>query len=119
MVLEEDPEVSAARAKLMSAVSKYDELKNRMDAARIELTTTEIAFKYRYVVVAEPELPRKPVKPNRPALILASLVAGIVAGFLAGAIRELTSGRVVEPWQVKQLGLPLLADVSLSDRPER
>jgi hypothetical protein len=119
MVLEEDPEVSAARAKLMSAVSKYDELKNRLDAARIELTTTEIAFKYRYVVVAEPELPRKPVKPNRPMLILASIAAGIVAGFLAGAIRELTSGRIVEPWQVKQIGLPLLADVSLSDRPER
>jgi uncharacterized protein involved in exopolysaccharide biosynthesis len=119
MLLEEDPEVSAARAKLMSAVSKYDELKNRMDAARIELTTTEIAFKYRYVVVAEPELPRKPIKPNRPALILASLAAGIMAGLLAGAIRELTSGRIVEPWQVKQIGLPLLADVSLSDRPER
>ena len=119
MLMEEDPEVSAARAKLMSAVSKYDELKNRLDAARIELTTTEIAFKYRYVVVAEPELPRKPIKPNRPALILASVAAGILAGFLAGAIRELTSGRVVEPWQVKQIGLPLLADVSLSDRPER
>jgi hypothetical protein len=119
MLLEEDPEVSAARAKLMSAVGKYDELKNRLDAARIELATTEIAFKYRYVVVAEPELPRKPIKPNRPALILASLAAGILAGFLAGAIRELTSGRIVEPWQVKQIGLPLLADVSLSDRPER
>ena len=119
LLMEEDPEVSAARAKLMSAVSKYDELKNRFDAARIELTTTEIAFKYRYVVVAEPELPRKPIKPNRPALILASLAAGILAGILAGAIRELTSGRVVEPWQVKQIGLPLLADVSLSDRPEQ
>jgi uncharacterized protein involved in exopolysaccharide biosynthesis len=118
MLMEEDPEVSAARAKLMSAVSKYDELKNRLDAARIELTTTEIAFKYRYVVVAEPELPRKPIKPNRPALILASVAAGIMAGLLAGAIRELTSGRVVEPWQVKQIGLPLLADVSLSDRPK-
>jgi uncharacterized protein involved in exopolysaccharide biosynthesis len=118
VLLEEDPEVSAARAKLMSAVSKYDELKNRLDAARIELTTTEIAFKYRYVVVAEPEIPRKPIKPNRPALILASVAAGILAGLLAGAIRELTSGRVVEPWQVKQIGLPLLADVSLSDRPE-
>ena len=118
LLLEEDPEVSAARAKLMSAVSKYDELKNRLDAARIELTTTEIAFKYRYVVVAEPELPRNPIKPNRPALIMASLAAGIVAGLLAGAIRELTSGRVVEPWQVKQIGLPLLADVSLSDRPK-
>jgi uncharacterized protein involved in exopolysaccharide biosynthesis len=119
VMLEEDPEVSAARQKLMSAVSKYDELKNRLDAARIELTTTEIAFKYRYVVVAEPELPRKPIKPNRPALILASLAAGIVAGLLAGAIRELTSGRIVESWQVKQIGLPLLADVHLSDRPER
>jgi uncharacterized protein involved in exopolysaccharide biosynthesis len=119
LMMEEDPEVSAARAKLMSAVGKYDELKNRMDAARIELATTEIAFKYRYVVVAEPELPRKPIKPNRPALILASIAAGILAGLLAGAIRELTSGRIVESWQVKQLGLPLLADVSLSDRPER
>ncbi|MET0592222.1 MAG: Wzz/FepE/Etk N-terminal domain-containing protein [Polyangiaceae bacterium] len=119
VLLEEDPEVSAARQKLMSAVSKYDELKNRLDAARIELTTTEIAFKYRYVVVAEPELPRKPIKPNRPMLILASLAGGILAGLLAGAIRELTSGRIVESWQVKQIGLPLLADVHLSDRPDR
>jgi hypothetical protein len=119
LMLEEAPEVSAARAKLMSAVSKYDDVKNRLDSARIELTTTEIAFKYRYVVVAEPELPRKPVKPNRPALIIASIAAGLLGGLLAGAVRELTSGRVVEPWQVKQIGLHLLADVSLSDRRER
>jgi polysaccharide biosynthesis transport protein len=113
MLLDEDPEVAAARAKLMSAISKYTDVKEHLDAARIELTTAETAFKFRYIVVAEPELPRKPVKPNRPILILGSIAAALLAGFVAGAIRELLTGRVIEPFQVKQLGLPLLADVTL------
>ncbi|HLV22331.1 MAG TPA: hypothetical protein VKZ49_15670, partial [Polyangiaceae bacterium] len=84
------------------------------DRARLELTTAEAAFKYRYVVVQEPEAPRKPVKPNRRMLILASLAGALMLGLLAGAARELATGRVIEAWQVKQLGVPLLADIDLS-----
>jgi uncharacterized protein involved in exopolysaccharide biosynthesis len=115
MMVDENPEVAAARAKLMSAISKYSDVKDRLDAARIKLTTAETAFKFRYVTVADPEIPTKPVKPNRPVLILASIAAGLVAALLAGAVKELLSGRVIEPWQVKQIGLPLLAEVSLTD----
>ena len=112
--LEDSPQLAAERSKLMNAVHKYNDLIDRIDRARLELTTAEAAFKYRYVVVQEPEAPRKPVKPNRRMLILASLGGALMLGLLAGAARELATGRVIEAWQVKQLGVPLLADIDLS-----
>jgi uncharacterized protein involved in exopolysaccharide biosynthesis len=118
VIVDEDPAVAAARAKLNSAITKYGALKERLDAARLELTSAEIAFKFRYVVVAEPELPQKPVKPNRAMLILASIGAALLIGFLSGGVKELISGRVIEPFQVKQLGIPLLAEVNLTEKSE-
>lgn len=114
IMVEEAPEVAAARSKLMAAIGKYNRLEDRLDGARIELTTAETAFKYRYLVVAEPEPPRKAVKPNRPLLIVASLFAAVLLGLLAGAMKELASGRLIEPWQVRALGVPMLAEVELT-----
>jgi uncharacterized protein involved in exopolysaccharide biosynthesis len=114
--LEEPPELSAARAKLRSAIDKYTEFTSRVDEARLQLTTARAAFKYRYQVVAEPEVPRKPVKPKRALLIIGSIVGALLFGLVAGAIRELLTGRLLEPWQLKTIGVPLLGEIKFNSR---
>jgi hypothetical protein len=99
---------------LMAAISRYNNVAMRIDAARLELTTAETAFQYRYVVVQEPEVPRAPVKPNRKLLILASIAGAFGLGLLVGAAKELASGRLIEVWQVRQLKLPVLGEVDLT-----
>lgn len=110
---EDDPVVAPARANLASAIQNYTEITRRLETARLELTSTQVALKYRYVVVNEPELPRRPIKPNRPVIILGALLAAAVAGLLAGAVRDLLSGKVVAPWQVRALGLAVIGEVDL------
>ncbi|MGC4093515.1 MAG: hypothetical protein QM756_37580 [Polyangiaceae bacterium] len=114
--IEGDPQVAAARAKLTAAVEKYTEVARRLDGAQTELATAQAVFRYRYTVVAAPELPKKPAKPNRVLLLLGAIAASALIGFVSGAVRELWSGRIIEPWQVKRLGLPVLAEVDLQDR---
>jgi len=44
-------------------------------------------------------------------LIAMSLAAALVLGLIAGGARELATGRFIEVWQVRMLGLPLLAEI--------
>ncbi len=111
---EEDPVVAAAQAKLTAALNKYNEATKKLDAARVELATLQAAFPYRYVVVTEPERPLKPLKPLRLIVLAGALVAAALVGLLAGAIRDLLSGRIMEPWQVRTLGIPLLGQADLA-----
>lgn len=114
--LEEPPELSAARTKLRNALDKYNEFTSRLDDARLELTSARAAFKYRYQVVEEPEVPRKPVKPKRALLVIGSIVGALALGFMAGAARELASGRLLESWQLKTMGIPMLGEIKMTPR---
>jgi hypothetical protein len=111
----DDPEIASARLALESLLVKSRELQSRLDAARMELTTLEVGFKYRYQIVEPPEVTRKPAKPSRPKLILAAIVFALGMGLITGAARELVAGRVVENWQIEGLGLPVLAEIQLPD----
>jgi uncharacterized protein involved in exopolysaccharide biosynthesis len=115
----DDPEVSAALNRFLAALDRYNDLNNRLDAARLELTTAQAAFNYRYVTVLEPERSRHPIRPQRAALLLAGLGISLLVGFAAGGLKELASGRVVEGWQLRKLGLPVLAEVDLRSRREQ
>jgi uncharacterized protein involved in exopolysaccharide biosynthesis len=108
---EPTPELMHARAKLSAAATKYQDLLNRIDSARIEMLTAQAAFKYRYSISQPAEFPKKPKKPNVPVVIGGGLFAAIVLALLAAASRDLLSGRFVEPWQVKKLKIPVLARV--------
>ena len=107
----DSPELAAAKEKLRVVTAKYNSVDKRLDAAQLELTTAQTAFKYRYLVTEEPEPPRQPISPNRPRLIAMSLAAALVLGLIAGGARELATGRFIEVWQVRMLGLPLLAEI--------
>jgi hypothetical protein len=110
--LADDPEVEFARNTLRVASAAAEELKMRIDSARIEQDTTRAAFKYRYSVIRPASLPKKPVAPNYELLFVAVLGAALLLALFSGASLEWRRGLLVEPWQVtSQLGLPVLSDV--------
>lgn len=101
-----------ARARIRVAMGSYEELSGRIEAARIELDTTRAAFKYRYSIITPPLLPKKPEKPNLTLLAVAGVIAAALLALAASSLRDMASGRVLEPWQVeKHLGLPVLAEL--------
>jgi uncharacterized protein involved in exopolysaccharide biosynthesis len=112
---DDDPLVAPARANLTAAIQRYNEATTRFDTARLELTSAQVALQYRYAVVGQPEKPLHPTRPNRPLLMLGAILAGAIFGFLSGALRDLLSGRVFEPWQAKSAGLTVLGTVSLAN----
>ncbi len=113
---EDDPVVAPAKANLTSAIQRYTEITKRLETARLELTSAQVALQYRFVVVNEPERPRKPLKPNRPVIIMGVLFAALLGGLIAGAIRELLSGKLVEPWQVRTLGLDIIGEIKIGQK---
>ena len=101
-----------ARARIRVAMGSYEELSGRIEGARIELDTTRAAFKYRYSIITPPLLPKTPEKPNLAMLGIAGVIAAFLLALGAASLRDLASGRVLEPWQVeKHLGLPVLAEL--------
>ncbi|MEO7094751.1 MAG: hypothetical protein ABI175_15950, partial [Polyangiales bacterium] len=109
---EPTPELMHARAKLAAAATKYQDLLNRIDSARIEMLTAQAAFKYQYSISQPAEFPKKPKKPNVPVVVVGGLFAAIVLALLAAASRDVMSGRFIEAWQVqRRLKLPVLARV--------
>lgn len=112
--LSDDPLVEFSRNSLRVASAKYEELLMRIDSARIEQDTARAAFKYRYSVIRPASVPKKPQSPNVVLLLAAGLVAALVLASLVGGLKDFSSGRLVEPWQVERaLELPVLSRVRL------
>jgi uncharacterized protein involved in exopolysaccharide biosynthesis len=117
--LDEDPAVTAAMAGLNRAIDSYSRISGRLASTRLQFTAAQVAFDARFVVTGEPEVPRKPLKPLRAIMSIASLVAAMVFGLLVGGLRDLASGKVFEPWQVKPIGLRVLGQVSVPKHLEK
>lgn len=109
---DDDPTIAPAKASLAAAIQRYSEVTKRLDSARLDLTSSQVALQYRFSVVGEPERPRGPSKPLRLIAMLGSIAGALVLGLLSGAVRDLLDGRVYEPWQVRSLGLPLIGTVN-------
>lgn len=117
--IENSATLSAEQSKLIQAINRYNELSSRIASTRLEITTAETAFKHRYLIAAEAEVPDKPLKPKLPLFItLGSILFGLVLGLAIGPALELLRGRILAPWQVKRLGLPVLGELPLHS-PER
>jgi hypothetical protein len=110
---EEDPDVAYTKTQVKHALARYNALLDRIDTARLELDTAQAAFKHRYQVLKPPQKPQAPIKPRVTLVLLASVLAGLFLALLAPALLDLSSRKVVEPWQIEHaLGLPVLGEVS-------
>ncbi len=111
-VANEGGNLEYARAQLQIASHKYEDLIDRISAAKLELQTARVAFKYRYSVIRPAQIPNDPIKP-KPALVLSGAVfAGVFFVFLLCTLADLRRGRIIEAWQVERfLKLPVLAEV--------
>ncbi len=108
----EDPVVQFAQDKLRIANAKYQDMLMRIESAKLELESSRAAFKFRYSVSRPAQVPRSPVKPNLPVILVAGVVAALGLALFACVARDISGGKVVEPWQVsRQLGLPVLAQL--------
>jgi uncharacterized protein involved in exopolysaccharide biosynthesis len=104
-----------SRARLRMSLRSYDDLLERIDAARIELQTTRAAYKYRYGVLMPPQVPTGPVKPKPILLIAGGLVLATMLGIFVALGLDIATGRILERWQIERaLGLRVLGDVPLA-----
>jgi uncharacterized protein involved in exopolysaccharide biosynthesis len=97
----EDPLIDYARTQLRLTVGQYAGLRERINAARIELDTSQAAFKYNYSVLRTPEVPRNPIKPNAPLMIAAAIVVGLLLALFATTAADFRSGLLLETWQLE------------------
>lgn len=105
--------VEFAKARMSVALSKYDELLERIDSAKIELATARAAFKYRYSVIRPAQRPKKADKPNVPIIMALGAFAAVALAVLAAVLADVRTGRILESWQVQRLlGIPVIAEVN-------
>ena len=111
---ERDPNIMYARGRLRDAMEKNAALNAQIQSAQIDLETAEAAFKYRYAVVMPAHVPHKAVKPNKPLLSIAAIVAGLLLAAFLAVVADLRTGRLVEVWQLERiLARPIVADIQL------
>jgi hypothetical protein len=109
-----DPATVMARGQLRDAMDKYAALREKVEAAQIDLDTAQAAFKYRYSVLTPAKLPKKPVKPNTPLVVLAALVAALLGAVFVAVVADVREGRVVERWQIERLvDRPILGEIEV------
>lgn len=115
---ERDPEIEFARSRLRFAIETFQQLEDQIHKANIDLETAQAAFKYRYTVVTPPELPRGPVAPKVPLILIAALIGGALIGVVTAVGLELREGIIFEPWQIEQqLSLRVLSIVTAPQLP--
>lgn len=107
----EDPRVEAVRGELRIAYNKYASLRERIDTARMEMDSYQAAFKYRYAVIAPPQVPKTPRSPQPGLVMVAAILGGIAFAVFASVAADVRSGLVVERWQIERdVELPVLAE---------
>jgi uncharacterized protein involved in exopolysaccharide biosynthesis len=112
---EEEEEDDYPKVQLKTASDDYEDLLRRIEGARIELETTQAAFKYRYRLVLPGEVPKKPTSPNVPVVLSAGLFLGLLGSIFAALLADLRGGVLRESWQVEQrLKIAVLGEIKLS-----
>jgi hypothetical protein len=101
----------AVGAEFNASLSNYAKLRDEINRAVTDLKIAQEAFERRYYIVIPAVAPLTPSKPSVPKVIGLGLVASVLLGLISALLAELKSGKVVEKWQVYQLGLPVLGDM--------
>lgn len=111
---DDSPEQAPAKARLAASVEKYEDVRARIDSARIELNTAQAAFPRRYTTVGPAEVPKQPTKPSVPLIVLCGALLSVLFSIAVAGAKDLTSDRLIEPWQARRLSIPVLAEVKKS-----
>ena len=99
------------RSRLRIALSSYQALLERLDAARIELQTVRATFKFKYGVLIPAMVPKAPIGLSSRKVVAGALIAGIFLSVFAAVALDLAGGRVLESWQIERtLRLPVLGE---------
>ena len=94
--------------RLKVELSELAAVRERANAARAELSSSQAGFKYQYKIIRPPQVPRTPASPNVPAFLIAGALASLLLAVMAAVAADLAGGRILEPWQVeRQLGVPV------------
>ena len=94
--------------RLKVELSELAAVRERANAARAELSSSQAGFKYQYKIIRPPQVPRAPASPNVPAFLIAGILASLLLAVMAAVAADLAGGRILEPWQVeRQLGIPV------------
>jgi uncharacterized protein involved in exopolysaccharide biosynthesis len=109
---EDDDSQAYGKARLRIATSNYEDLLDRIDAARIELDTARAAFKYRYNIIEPPMVPKKPDRPKPLVFLATGEAVALVLAILMATLADVFGGRILESWQVERMaGVPVLAEL--------
>lgn len=107
-----DPALETARESYARASGLRAVVATHLSEARSAMATAEAAFAYKYSITQPPQLPRKPTSPDGIQVAIASVVAGCVLAFVLAIIRDVSSGRIQEPWQITRfVGLPVIGTI--------
>jgi hypothetical protein len=105
-------ETDFSSIRLRLELNQLESVLERTDGARIELAVSQAAFKYRYTVIRPAQVPKGPVRPNVPMIVVAGMLASLMLACAAALAKDLLGNRILERWQVeRQLGLPVLGSV--------
>ena len=97
------------RSRLRIALTSYQALLERLDAARIELQTVRATFKFKYGVLIPAMVPKNAIGMSSRTIAAGSLFAGLLLAVFAAVALDLAGGRVLESWQIERnLRLPVL-----------
>lgn len=89
--------------RLKNQMAELALVQSRAGAARAELASAQAGFKYQYTVVRPPQLPRQPVGPNVPAIVVAGALAALLLALAFAVASDLMTGRALEAWQIERI----------------
>ena len=116
--MEQMPNAESGYSQLMADRSntqaKYDDLQRKLMEARVSQGLEREQKGERFTLIEPANLPEKPVKPNRIAIIFVGLVLGIGAGSSIAGFREFTDESVQEPDEFQAISsFTLLASIPM------
>ncbi|HEY0092947.1 MAG TPA: chain-length determining protein [Archangium sp.] len=110
--IRDNPKAAVSLDELQSRTIVMQQLRKRIDGAKLERDISQASFKYRYTLLTPAEFPRTPVKPNAKVIAIGGILAGLILGVFAALARDVLSGQLLQAWQVRRgLGLPVLAEL--------
>ena len=101
------------------AVGRYNEALKKIDEARMAERLEAGGGAERFTLIGSPQVPAKPFKPNRLALIMLVMVVGLGGGIILATFRDTLDDTVKNAKEVFHLGgVPALAVVPYLETPQ-